>query len=129
MILDTSFIIDVMQRDAKALEKLADMIKKGTPQAITTPSLFELWSGIAQSNKPLEEKKKIRDVLLGQTIFELDKESAEHAGIIDGFLIKKSEKIEPVDSMIAGIAKVNSETVLTRNTKHFEKTDVMVETY
>jgi len=58
-----------------------------------------------------------------------DKESVEEAGKIDGTLTKQNIKIDVVDSLIAGIAKVNNKKVLTRNIKHFEKTDAKIESY
>ncbi len=128
MILDTSFIIDVMRKDDKALEKLKYFIEKRTPLIVTTPSVFEIWAGVMLCNKPDEEKNKIEEVLLGQTIFDLDKSSAEESGRIFG-TITKNDSIEPVDAMIAGIAKTKNERVLTRNKKDFNKTGIGVEIY
>ncbi len=129
MILDTSFLIDLMENDVDAKKKLLELIHNGTPQGITTLSIFELWSGISRSNKQEREKKKVGDILLSQTIINLDKASAEQAGIIDGSLINKGEKIDPLDILIAGIAKLRGEKVLTRNVKHFERAGVIVEKY
>ncbi len=128
MILDTTFIINVMRKDLKAIEKLGQLIQQRTPLIITTPSLFEVWSGVMLCNKPEEEKRKIAEVLLGQTILEFDKESSEEGGRIFG-KITKNNSIEPIDAMIAGIAKTKHEKVLTRNKKDFDKTGVPVETY
>jgi len=129
MILDTNFLIDLMRHDLKAINKLEELNKKGIPQIVTTPTLFELWSGVIQSRKPEEEKKKIKEILINQTILNLDKESAEEAGQIDGRLTKQGIDIEVVDSMIAGISKVNNKKILTRNIKHFEKTGLQIESY
>lgn len=129
MILDTNFLIDLMRHDLNAVSKLEELNKKGIPQIVTTPTLFELWSGITQSRKPDEEKKKVKEILINQTILNLDKESAEEAGQIDGMLIKQGINIEVVDSLIAGIAKTNNKKVLTRNIKHFEKTGIKIESY
>jgi len=71
MILDTSFIIDLMRKDSDAIAKLEELEKKLIPRIVTTPTLFELWSGIIQSNKSEEEKKKVIDVLIDQTILSL----------------------------------------------------------
>ena len=51
------------------------------------------------------------------------------AGIIHGDLIKKGWVIEPVDCMIAGIAKVYNKPVLTRD-EHFSRIEgLKVEKY
>ena len=128
MILDTSFIIDVMRKEDNAVKKLRDFLNKRTPLIITTPSIFEIWAGVMLCNKPDEEKNKIEEVLLGQIIMDLDKTSAEESGRIFGTIIKNNS-IEPIDAMIAGIAKSKHERVLTRNKRDFDKTGVMLEIY
>lgn len=121
MIFDTSFIIDVMRKDEKAINKLHEIIKKREPQLITSPTMFELFSGLARSQKPAREKNKIMKILKDQLVLHLDNDSAEKAGEIDGTLIKDGNRIGPIDSMISGIALVKKEKVLTRNKKDFEK--------
>lgn len=130
MILDTSFIIDLMDGLPEAEEKLRILDKKKEVQFVAAPTIFELWSGIEQSKKPEEEKLKVFAVLSTQTVLNLDNNSAEEAGKIDGQLAKQGKPIEPEDSMIAGIAKSNDETVLTRNIAHFSRIkDLKIETY
>ena len=129
MILDTSFLIDVMRGDRGAVEKNAQLEKQRIVTFVTTPTIFELFSGLSQSMMKEEEQKKIREVLKGQTLLELDIASAREAGMIDGSLQKKGGSIGPIDSMIAGIARTKNKPVLTRNVKDFKKTGVTVETY
>ena len=130
MILDTSFIIDLMNRDEGAVKKLEELTRRGETQLITVVSIFELYSGVVQSKKPVEEREKVIKRLEGQTILHLERISAEKAGEIDGALIKSGEMIEPTDSMIAGIALTKGEKVLTRNIKDFKKVrGLVVEEY
>ena len=130
MILDTSFIIDLMDNNEQAIAKLNELLARNEPQLVASPSIFELWSGITQSNKPDKEKTKVLAVLACQAILSLDQHSAEMAGEIDGRLVKEGQIIDPEDCMIAGIAKKNNETILTRNVKHFSKIKgIKIETY
>ena len=130
MILDTTFIIDLMEKEDGAVKKLHELIKLGEPQLTTTLTIFELFSGMTRSNRPLEEKNKVLEVLKGQLVVELNNEAAEKAGEIDGTLIKEGKMIGPIDSMIAGIALVKREKVLTRNIKEFSRIrDLQIETY
>ncbi len=121
MIFDTTFIVDVMRNEAAAVAKLHELISKGEPQLVTAVTIFELFSGLARSKKPEQEKEGIRKVLYGQLIIHFDKEAAERAGDIDGTLIKEGTMIDPTDSMIAGIAVIKKEKLLTRNVKHFSR--------
>ena len=128
MILDTSFIIDVLrgsQNAVKKLEKLAN-----TNIAVTTPSIVELFSGLAQCSNTQKELEKIKDILGEQVCLPLDAGSAVQAGLVHGFLIRDSQEIGEVDAMIAGIALQNQIPVLTRNVKHFSRVrGLKVETY
>ena len=110
-----------MRNEAAAVAKLHELINEGEPQLVTAVTIFELFSGLARSKKPEQEKEGIRKVLYGQLIIHFDKEAAERAGDIDGTLIKEGTMIDPTDSMIAGIAVIKKEKLLTRNVKHFSR--------
>ncbi len=91
---------------------------------------LELFAGVAQSRKPEEEKSKIITTLSSISQLSLDSPSASAGGLIYGEKMRTGRTIDPEDAMIAGIAKVNAEKVLTRNTKHFSDIDgVNVENY
>jgi predicted nucleic acid-binding protein len=63
-------------------------------------------------------------------ILGLDAECAAKAGEVQGKLIRKGKMINPEDAMIAGIALINNETVLTKNVEHFSRIrDLKIETY
>ena len=69
-------------------------------------------------------------ILNGQLIINLDRHSAEKAGEIDGTLTKAGYEIGPIDCMIAGIAIIKNDKLITRNVKDFMKVkDLKVESY
>lgn len=130
MILDTCFIIDVMDGDEAAIKKVKEMENKFMPQIITSPTIFELYSGLEVCVKKEAERKKIIDTLSNITLLNFDIEAAEQAGHIDGKLVKSGNMIGPIDSMIAGIAISRNEKLLTRNLKHFSRiTELKTEAY
>ncbi|MBI4919598.1 PIN domain-containing protein [archaeon] len=130
MIFDTTFLIDVMDNDASAVAKLFDLVGKGEPQLITAPTIFELFSGLARSKKPQQERNKVIKILEGQLVVNFDNNSAEKAGEIDGNLINEGKSIGVIDSMIAGIALEKKDKLLTRNVKDFSRIKGLeVETY
>lgn len=130
MIADTSFIIDIMAKDPSAIRKAQALEQTGLSIVIGTPTLFELFAGVAQSRKPEEEKSKIITTLSSISQLSLDSPSASAGGLIYGEKMRTGRTIDPEDAMIAGIAKVNAEKVLTRNTKHFSDIEgVSVENY
>lgn len=119
MILDTNFIIDVMNGDEKALNKLDEIENSSSSVSTTAITLFELWSGINQASKSEEEKEKVLNVISSLTIYSLDEKSAKIAGRIDGILADNKEKMSTEDCKIAGIAIKNSEKIVTKD-KDFE---------
>jgi len=130
MILDTDFLIDVMDKVPEAVEKLNELFRNGTPMIITAVSIFELFTGLGRSSKPTIELEKIHRVLQGQARWPLDDASAEQAGRIHGTLIKEGTPIQSLDAMISAIALQHHEPVLTRNVKHFSLVpNLKVETY
>lgn len=121
MIIDTSFILDLMNENNEAVAKFGEFQLSGEPFVITSLSIFELFTGIARSKRPIEEKNKVMDMLKNQIIVSLDAGSAEKAGEIHGFLVKEGQMIGTVDTMIAGICLLKNEKLLTRNLKDFSK--------
>ncbi len=121
MILDTTFLIDLMNEDDSAVVKLLELSQKNIGTAITVLSLFELYGGVFRRNANLNEKQKVLEVLTSQVIYVLDAKSAEIAGKIEAELSDKGQIISPPDILIAGICIKNNEPLLTRNVEHFSR--------
>ncbi len=130
MILDTDFIIDVMNKENFAVEKLQRLSAYKAHFRVSAPTIFELWVGIALSKMPRDERMKVESALSDFDVLQLSLSTAQKAGEIHGTLLKARQEIDVVDSMIAGIALLENETVLTRNVKHFSRVrGLRVESY
>lgn len=121
MILDTSFIIDLMNSDEGALNRHGKLIEKNEAYRISSAAVFELWSGVGHSKKSDEERLKVMDALAGIRTIPLTAPMAEKAGEIHGTLAKEGQGVDNIDAMIAATALLENETVLTRNVKHFSR--------
>jgi predicted nucleic acid-binding protein len=119
VIADTSFIIDLLKHDEKALKKAENLEQKNRAYSVTSATIYELWVSIARSDA--EEKDEILDILSSQPLNSLDKKSARKAGEIQEKLIEKGERIGHLDALIAGIAVENGEKLLTRNIDEFQR--------
>jgi tRNA(fMet)-specific endonuclease VapC len=130
LLADTSFLIDLMVGDKAAVEKAREIEAKGTPLIVSAPTVFELYVGISLSRKAEEEKARILVVLESLPFLPLDVESSKAGGRIYGEKKRMGSKVDPEDAMVAGIARVHGEKVLTRNLKHFQGIEgVNVESY
>ena len=129
MIADTTFLIDLLNNDAGAVQKAQTLDKENVPTFTTAISVFELWQGIGEI-KNKEKLEKINTLLESIGFFHLDKECAKIGGRIHNELYTKGMAIQPEDSMIAGICVKHGRKVLTRNVKHFSRVKLLeVETY
>jgi predicted nucleic acid-binding protein len=130
MLLDTSFVIDLLRGREPAVNRNNQLEAESVATNIAAPTIFEIFVGISLTNKTSSEKKRVMDVLESWGTLTLDSECASLAGRIHGQLIREGQMIDPEDSMIAAIAIVNNETLLTRNDEHFGRVpDLKMETY
>ena len=129
MIVDTAFLIDLLKNSPEAIRKASEIDIKKEPVFTTTISVFELWQGVIdlQNKNKLD---KIHDLMDFLGLHGFDLESAKIAGRIHAQLMAEGLTIDPEDSMIAGICIHNGQSLLTKNTKHFERIpELKLETY
>ena len=120
MIVDTTFILDLLGGNADAVNKAKELEETNEPVFFTTISVFELWQGI-EDIRNAKKRNRILQILSCFNYFDFTMESSKIAGNIHASLIRKGLRIDPEDSMIAGITKSKNETILTRNVKHFKR--------
>lgn len=129
MILDTSFLIDFLKNREEAIEKYSELKKHGEELFITSISVFEVMQGTSRFHSH-EKIEKTKDFLKSISCFYFNFDAAMHAGEIMSELRRKGKTIDAADTMIAGIAKIQNQIILTRNVKHFERiTGIKIESY
>lgn len=129
MILETSFIIDFLKGENDAVSKMQSLLYENIAYEIAAPTIFELWGGLEILENSEKEREKIVSLIGGIIVYPLDEESAKIAGKIDGELVRKGQRIETEDCMIAGIAISNNKKVLTRD-PHFGRIEgLKIENY
>ncbi|MBI3027223.1 PIN domain-containing protein [Candidatus Woesearchaeota archaeon] len=118
--LDTTFLVDLL-RGKKEISDLKEELSKSEPiLAVAAPSIMELWAGACLAKASAAEKEKISELLESLEILNLDEKSAKEAGEIEAGLIGEGQIIETEDVMIAAIAKVHGEKIVTRDS-HYTK--------
>lgn len=117
---DTDFLIALLHNDHDAIKKLEDlMIKRNTVAMTTMINAAELWKGVYRSKNKQKELSKVKWLLDSLELLTLDYESARLVGELDADL--KTSPIGESDLLIASIAMVNKQVLVTRNKKHFVK--------
>lgn len=129
MILDTSFLIDVI-RGTPAVEDWERKLMDEHVGIATTISVMELWEGTLLARASRNEQDRVSSLLSDLQVIGFDAQSARRAAEIDVALVERGETIDLEDIMIAGVAKAHDEPVLTGNPSHFRRVDgLVVESY
>jgi predicted nucleic acid-binding protein len=113
MILDTGFLIDLIQGEKAAQKKAEKLEQQDRSLKISSATLFELYTGIEKSSKPEEEKEKVKQVLESKTVIDIDKKISKKAGKLNGRLLNDGETIQSFDTLIAATALIHEEKILT----------------
>ena len=116
--LDSDVLIDFLRNDRATIEKINKLRDKQSSLYITSINSFEIFKGLTNSKL---SRKQIMEFLSNFNILNFDFQSSEKAAEIFNELKKEGKTIELPDVMIASIAIVNDESILTGNMDHFSR--------
>ena len=118
-LLDTNTCIDVMRNHPNVVMHMS-AIPPGDC-VISTITSYELHTGIAKCASPKSERAKV-DLFL-KTVIELsfDQTGTREAGRIRGLLESQGRMIGPYDILLAAHALAANLTLVTANTKEFQR--------
>jgi len=119
-LLDTNICIYLIKkRPSKVLERF----REHSPQdvAISTITLFELEYGVEKSKYRQRSEDALAKFLLPLNLIDLDRSAAMEAATIRAQLEKTGMPIGPYDLLIAGLALSLDMTLVTNNSKEFER--------
>ncbi len=120
MLLDSTFLIDLLRStDQKARQKAEELDRQAELKIISSISVLELWRGSLRSVHQEREKQKIDELLQSLAIYPVDELVAKKAAEIEAHLLQQGSMIDLEDIMIAAVALVHHEPILTRNERHF----------
>ncbi|WP_342810588.1 type II toxin-antitoxin system VapC family toxin [Natronosalvus hydrolyticus] len=127
--LDTSFLIDLMNGDDGATEKARELERNLVQQRIASMTLFELYYGIARATETDAERETVEQVIASKPIHPADNAVMRKAGRMAGELQNDGTPVGDGDVIIGATASILEEPVLTRNVRDFERLGVAIETY
>lgn len=122
IILDSSFIIDILRKHPRAIQKFENI--KHNLISTTILNVYEITSGV-YSIKDANYDNRIRilnEFLKSINILNLDLFSINKASKIKGDLTLKGQIIDDMDILISAMYLSNNCTsIITRNKKHFDR--------
>jgi len=131
VILDSSYLFDLMANDPDAFAKGTELVEQGEMQWLPTPVVAEAYYGVATARSETTEQE-VRNRLLGYPRVDVDEEVARVAGTL---LAEADDRaggdagVGANDAYIAAIADILDDAVLTDNVDDFAALGVSVETY
>lgn len=122
MILDTTFLVDVLRGDSDVAEQLEMVDETGTP-FVSAITIMELAEGIRVADASEEEQAAVTELLADLNELPFDRDCASRAGELNADLVSAGNTVDETDVMIAATALVHGYPVLTRNVSHFDRID------
>jgi len=124
VILDASFLIDLIAEDDGAVAKLNEI----EDRRLIVPTLAYTEVGVGlEPDTP--DARRFEAVMDQVTLVPYDAEAARRAVDVQRQLLGQGKPVGAVDLMIAGIALARDESVVTRNVDEFSRTPVRISPY
>jgi tRNA(fMet)-specific endonuclease VapC len=123
--LDTSLLIDIAGRGGRrfrdrAQQKVDALVGAGEVLKTTRFTVAELWVGIERSADRQAEIDAVRCILDPLIVLDFDESSARVFGSIAAWQQRLGTSRGDMDMLIASVALVHDERIVTRNVRHFD---------
>jgi tRNA(fMet)-specific endonuclease VapC len=122
-LLDTNACIALINGRPETVRRRFERVSTaGEVVATSSVVLFELWYGVAKSQRPKMNAERVATFLAGPLeILDFSAEDAEHSGRIRAALELAGKTIGAYDLLIAGQALRNKATLVTANSSEFAR--------
>ena len=129
MILDSTFVHDVIREESAAMNRLAELSEAGTRVALSALTVFEV--GVGLRGEGAQYRESFDEQIAGLVVLPVGEADARRAMDVQHDLLDRGERIGARDVLIAGTALGSADArVLTRNVGEFSRVEGLdVETY
>lgn len=122
MILDTTFLVDLARGDAGARTLLATLEGGSEALRVPAPAVAKLLEAAQRSRHPPRDLERLRDLLLAVPQAPFEGPHAVACARILADASRAGAPLDPFDAMVAAVAQVEDETLVTRN-RELERVD------
>ena len=124
-LLDTNAVIAVLKNQpASVRDRLRRARSEGASIAVSSVVLYELWYGVARSERRSENAERLRVFLSADIgVLPFDEQDAKTAGDLRATLESAGKPIGPFDLLIAAQAIRKGATMITANVSEFGRVD------
>lgn len=127
-LLDTNAVIAALKRQPTSVrERLRHALDTGDAVAVSSVVLFELWYGVAKSQRRQENAERLRIFLSGQIdVVQFVGDDAPLAGELRAMLEASGTSIGPYDLLSAAQARRIGAVLVTANVSEFSRVPDLV---
>ena len=117
--MDTDWVIDYLHKADRTVRRLDQLLADGV--GLSVISLAELYDGLARSRNPDADTEALQLFLEAVEVVPLDDAACRVFGAERARLREEGNLIGDMDILIGATATSNNLTLLTNNTRHFER--------
>ena len=118
--LDTNFISQLLNSNQTALTNLRDALRDGHDVVLNAICYYEIKRGLILPT--FQKKRRVFDALVQKHgLLDLDGSALDEAITIYQTLRRQGNLIEDADLLMGAIAKASGATLVTHNTRHFQR--------
>jgi predicted nucleic acid-binding protein len=111
--LDSSFLIDLLAGELRAVEKARELDRTGEPRWITAPAAAEVLVGAHRlGGAYLTRTRQLVDSL---PVLPFDREACHEAGRLGSELLARGASVATADLFIAAVTRRHGQRLLTRD--------------
>ena len=127
-LLDTNAVVTLLRNNPPGVrDRLRLVVSRGASVVISSIVLYELWYGVALSERRRENAERLRVFLSGNiAVVPFAEEDAKAAGDLRAALETAGTPIGPYDLLIAAQARRSGTTLVTANVSEFARVDGLV---
>ncbi|MDD4944293.1 type II toxin-antitoxin system VapC family toxin [Rhodoferax sp.] len=118
-LLDSDTLIYAFKRAGNCLTRMS--LQADGDLAVSCINLFELEYGMAKSVNSTLMARYLREICLRYTVLDFDQAAARQAGQVRAHLQTLGTPIGPYDLQVAGVALSQNLTLVSRNTREFQR--------
>ena len=119
-VLDSSFLVDLIRGDERALKALARFEDEYHDLSTTVIHLLELFRGVYLSGRKEENVKEVMEIAKGLDLLGIGWETFQIYGTLSETLMRNGVAVDEFDVVIAALALQADGRMVTRD-KHFRQ--------
>lgn len=121
ILLDTDTCVEILRGNARVLKRRGE--HQGEETAICFMTAAELYYGAAYSIRPEENRRLVESFLLSIAVIQSEASILKAFGTLKANLKRDGALIPDADILIAAVALVKAQYLVTGNARHFERVD------